>query len=492
MIAFVLGVFALLTAACYWWASNSSGNNLNNFPPGPPGLPIVGNLFLFATSSRHTVLRQYGVKFGGIFSTITGTQRVVWVTSYKLFREAMIDRTWGFAGRPDSIFFKDQSTINHPGIIASGVEESSKAVRKFALITLRSLGFGKRCMQDCILQEAENVITEFREKKGEPFNPRNVVALATANVIASITLGKTFKYGDEGMIVVTEKINLGIKQILIAARDKTFPFMKYLPNSGRTIMAEIFYSIKGFLNKIIDDHRTTHVPNEPRDFIDAWLDQNSQVDKTADSIYSSERLPNVLIDLFAGGFETTATTFQWLFAMMLHYPEVQKKIHEELDRVVGASAEVTLDQREALVYTEAVILETLRVYPLIPFAVPHQATEDTMLGGYVIPKGTQVMMHLYSVHHDPELWEDVEDFKPERFIKDGKIVVPEYFVPFGAGRRSCIGEQLARKELFLVFANVLSNFKLELPSGAQLPSLELMQAVVLYPKPFDIVAKSRK
>ena len=73
--------------------------------------------------------------------------------------------------------------------------------------------------------------------------------------------------------------------------------------------------------------------------------------------------------------------------MMLHYPEVQKKIHEELDRVVGTSAEVTLDHRDDLSYTEAVILETLRLYPVIPFAVPHKATEDTMLGGYLIPKG---------------------------------------------------------------------------------------------------------
>ena len=113
------------------------------------------------------------------------------------------------------------------------------------------------------------------------------------------------------MIMVTEKINIGMKQILVAARDRMFPIMKYLPNSGRTIMAETFRSIKGFLIKIVDEHRSMHVPDEPRDFIDVWLDQSSKVDKTSDSIYSSERLSNVLVDLFAGGFETTATAFQW-------------------------------------------------------------------------------------------------------------------------------------------------------------------------------------
>ncbi|GAU92109.1 hypothetical protein RvY_04234 [Ramazzottius varieornatus] len=494
MISIVLGVAALLVAVYYWWANNASeGIHSDNFPPGPKGLPIVGDIFLFASKSRHTTIQQFGKQFGGVFSTRAGTApRAVWVTSYKGFREALIDRAWGFAGRPEGVFFKDQSSVHHPGMIISGTEESAKNVRKFTLVTLRNLGFGQRSMQANILQEAENVITEFRRKKSEPFNPRSIVALATANVIASITLGRTFKYGDEGMVMMTETITFGMKQILVAARDRMFPFMKYLPNNARTIMAEVFGSIKGFLNKIIDEHRPTHVPNEPRDFIDVWLDQSTDVVTPTNSIYSSERLPNVLVDLFAGGFETTATAFQWLFVMMLHHPEIQSKIHKELDRVVGLNAEVTLDHRDELVYTEAVILETLRVYPLLPFAIPHQATDDTMLGGYLIPKGTTVMMHLYSILHDPELWDNVEEFKPDRFIKDGKISVPEYFVPFGAGRRSCIGEQLARKELFLVFANIMSHFNLEKPAGAEVPSLETIQAVVLQPKPFEIVAKPRQ
>lgn len=108
---------------------------------------------------------------------------------------------------------------------------------------------------------------------------------------------------------------------------------------------------------------------------------------------------------------------------------------------------------------------------------------------YVI--GTPVILHIYSVLHDPELWDQPADFRPERFITDGKLMIPEYFLAFSAGRRSCIGEQLARKELFLFFANIMQNFNIVLPKGAETPSLEKHDGFVTYPLPFDIVVIPR-
>lgn len=105
--------------------------------------------------------------------------------------------------------------------------------------------------------------------------------------------------------------------------------------------------------------------------------------------------------------------------------------------------------------------------------------------------GTRILLHLYSILHDPELWEDPEEFIPERFIVDGKLKSPDYFIPFSAGRRSCIGEQLARKELFLFFANLMQHFIICNPENTDLPSLTQNQAVVMYPNPFNVVTKRR-
>lgn len=105
--------------------------------------------------------------------------------------------------------------------------------------------------------------------------------------------------------------------------------------------------------------------------------------------------------------------------------------------------------------------------------------------------GTTVILHLYSVCHDPELWDQPEEVRPDRFIKDGKLVIPDYFLPFSAGRRSCIGEQLARKELFLFFANIMQNFRIVLLDGVGKPSLEMQDGIVIYPPPFDIAVELR-
>lgn len=112
----------------------------------------------------------------------------------------------------------------------------------------------------------------------------------------------------------------------------------------------------------------------------------------------------------------------------------------------------------------------------------------TVVHGFL---GTRIILHIFSVHYDPELWDQPTEFRPERFIKNGKLVTPEYFLAFSAGRRSCIGEQLARKELFLFFANIMQSLSIVLPVGAKKPSLEMKDGVVMYPLPFDIEVRLR-
>ncbi|OQV16721.1 putative Methyl farnesoate epoxidase [Hypsibius exemplaris] len=111
------------------------------------------------------------------------------------------------------------------------------------------------------------------------------------------------------------------------------------------------------------------------------------------------------------------------------------------------------------------------MFPVAPTAIPHQATEDILLAVYRLPKGTRLIVSLYSIHHDPDLWTDPKVFRPKQFLRDGLIKIPEYWVPFGMDHRSCIGYQLARKELFLIYANMMRNFRL-VPEGDSPPSLE--------------------
>ena len=169
-------------------------------------------------------------------------------------------------------------------------------------------------------------------------------------------------------------------------------------------------------------------------------------------------------------------------------------LHQELDQVIGPDRLPELKDKKNLPYLEAIIAETLRLSSLAPLALPHKATVDTTLQGYNIPKETTVLINLWSLHHDPTIWDDPHSFIPERFLdNDGKFVPPKQdrFLPFAAGRRACLGEPLARVELFLILARLLHSFRLENPPGCDLPTLKPIAGLALMPQPFRVCAFNR-
>ena len=141
-------------------------------------------------------------------------------------------------------------------------------------------------------------------------------------------------------------------------------------------------------------------------------------------------------DLFVAGTDTTATTLKWAILYLMLHPDIQRKIHEELDMVIGRERMPTLEDRKVLPYTEAVLLEIQRIATIVPLSVPHSTAYDTKLAGYDIPAGTFILSNLWAVHHDPKVWKDPEEFKPERFLnEDGTAVVQrEELIPFSIGK----------------------------------------------------------
>ena len=201
-----------------------------------------------------------------------------------------------------------------------------------------------------------------------------------------------------------------------------------------------------------------------------------------------------MAEIFMTGLETTASTLCWALLYLIHNPKVQQMLQQELDQVVGPDRLPELEDKKNLPYLEATITETLRLSSLVPLSVPHKTTADTTLQGYSIPKDTTVLMNLWSLHHDPEIWDDPEALKPERFLdEEGSFVPPkaDRFLPFSAGRRVCLGEFLARIELFLVLARLLHSFKFENPPGCDLPTLEAITGIVSMPRPFSVCALKR-
>ena len=196
-----------------------------------------------------------------------------------------------------------------------------------------------------------------------------------------------------------------------------------------------------------------------------------------------------LMDIFQAGLDTTATTILWVIAYLVNYPDVQEIVQQEIDHVIGSDRLPTLQDKGDLPYFRALVTETLRFNSIFPFLAPHKTTVDTALRGYNIPKDTIVLFNVCAMHHDPEAWQNPSEFNPSRFIDiKGQFMYPgdRSFLPFGAGARVCLGESLAKTELFRFLSHLLHQFTFKRCPDSPPPSLENQLGVLIYPKPYKV------
>ena len=178
----------------------------------------------------------------------------------------------------------------------------------------------------------------------------------------------------------------------------------------------------------------------------------------------------MVFDLWLAGQETTSTTLGWLCLYLIRNPEIQKKVHDELDRVISSDRIITVNDKKKLPYVNAVIAESQRCCNLLPFNLFHETTKDVEIRGYKIPKGTAITHQISTVLVDERYFKDPHIFNPSRFLdKNGEFFTPPELIPFGVGKRACLGEGLARMELFLFTANIFNQMKLK-PENGVLPN----------------------
>ncbi|KAL8188157.1 UNVERIFIED_CONTAM: hypothetical protein K2H54_062227 [Gekko kuhli] len=271
-----------------------------------------------------------------------------------------------------------------------------------------------------------------------------------------------------------------------------FPWiMKHVPGAHkRAIAARNF--VADFALKEVQKHRVHQVLYEPLDFIDYYLLQMEKCRRDPTSTYNEETLVQCIADLFAAGTDSTTNTLHWAFLLMANYPDVQEKVQKEIDNVFGYSQLYSYQDRRNVPYTNAVIHEIQRSRYILLFGIPRRCSKDVNVFGFFIPKGATVITDLRSVLLDPKKWETPEKFNPNHFLdKDGHFVENEAFLPFGAGARVCVGEQLASTELFILFTRMLREFTLQPPEGVKKISEETIVRFTTTPHPYKICAIPR-
>uniref|UniRef100_A0A8C6WPR8 Uncharacterized protein n=1 Tax=Neogobius melanostomus TaxID=47308 RepID=A0A8C6WPR8_9GOBI len=422
-------------------------------PPGPRPFPVVGNLLQLDLKQPYNTLMEYSKQYGSVFTVWLGPKKVVVLAGYKTVKEALVDNADVFGDR-DPLF------LLCPGVIWSN-HELWREVRRFALTNLRDYGMGKRACEDKITEEAQYLCDVFKNFKGKPLDTTQPMNQAVSNIICSMVYGSRFEYDDPKFVALVSDAN----RIIQIAGSPSVQIYNLFPWLGRLVPKR-----NEFIN--FQELEGDAKPQMCRGFIVLYM-----LEGVPDSPFDEDNLLQTVLQLFNAGTDTTATTLRWGLLIMAKYPHLQDQVREEISRVIG-SRQVLIEDRKDLPFTDAVIHETQRIANIVPMAIPHRTSQDITFQGHFIKKGTTVFPLLTSVLYDESQWEKPHSFHPAHFLdKDGKFVKRDAFMPFSAGRRICLGEGLARMELFIFFVTLMQRFRFTAPPGVSEEELELVPRV---------------
>ncbi|XP_016064651.1 PREDICTED: cytochrome P450 2A13 [Miniopterus natalensis] len=432
-------------------------------PPGPVALPFIGNYLQLNTEHMYNSLMKMSERYGPVFTVHLGPRRVVVLCGYDAVKEALVDQAEEFSGRGSQATF--EWLFKGYGVVFSSGERA-KQLRRFAITTLRDFGMGKRSIEERIQEEAGFLLQTLRDTHGAFIDPTFFLSRSVSNIISSIVFGDRFDYEDKQFLSLL-RMMLGSFQFTATSMGQLYEMfssvMKHLPGPQQQAFKDL-QGLEDFMVEKVEQNQRTLDPKSPRDFIDSFLIRMQKEQENPNTEFHMKNLVRTTLNLFFAGTETVSTTLRYGFLLLMKHPDVEAKVHEEINRVIGKNRQPKFEDRAKMPYTEAVIHEIQRFGDMIPMGLARRVTKDTEFRNFLLPKGTEVFPMLGSVLKDPKFFSNPKDFNPQHFLDEkGQFKKNDAFVPFSIGKRYCFGEGLARMELFLLLTTIMQNFRFKSP-----------------------------
>nr|XP_006824248.1 PREDICTED: cytochrome P450 1A5-like [Saccoglossus kowalevskii] len=403
--------------------------------PGPRGWPIVGSLFSLG-KFPHLKLMEMARIYGNVYQLRLGNQYVVVVNGIRAIKESLLKKSVHFAGRP--AFPSMTFTKKYVGVVFDSYNENWKSQRVIIDSSLKKFTSGPTALEDVVTSAAMNVVNSLTNHGIAKFDAYDDIYVAVGNVTCFVLFGKRYSHNDNNF----KKVLYLSKQFdtAITGKGNIIDYLPWMTFAMRNVFAKLGNDFDEF-NRFIDEQMNSHVSSnyKARSVVDSMIRIRNDAGKTKGCpLKTKTDIKRMLCCLFGAGYENTTNTIYYLVLYMIIHPEIQCKVHEEIDRVVTRDRLPTLSDRAKLPYTDAVVQEVIRHASLFPLSIPYSTLNDTDILGYTIPKETPIFVNLWSVNYDESEWKDPHRFNPDRFLSDDGLSVKKSqvakIVAFGLGK----------------------------------------------------------
>ncbi|KAJ9553382.1 hypothetical protein OSB04_017427 [Centaurea solstitialis] len=445
-------------------------------PPGPPGLPIIGNLHQVG-DRPHVSTAKFAKEYGPLISLRLGKQILVVASSPEAAMEILKTQDRFLSSRVVPTAFQQPSLIPH-SVIWSECNQTWKSLRTLCrteLFSAKALESHSRLRE----QKLGHLLDFLHKNQGQVINLEDVVFITLFNTLTSIVFSRDFlelkMYMELGMdfgsfFPIFQRFDLqGIRKETMRQYDKTFAYWE----------------------DIIEERRAC--VNSP-----TWSSEHAQsfLDRMLENKFSNDQINQLVTELFVAGTNTTTSSVVWAMTELVRHKEVMSKIAEEIKREINTD-KISDFEFSKLPYLQASIKEAMRLHPPVPLLLPHMAAETCEVMNYTIPKNSKIFVNLWAMGRDPKVWDDPLSFKPERFIDSKLDVKGQDFelLPFGSGRRMCPGMPSGIKSVQLILASLIREFDLVLPNDADPMKLDMSDKfgiALKMEKPLKVIFKSKQ
>ncbi|KAJ0504770.1 putative cytochrome P450 [Helianthus annuus] len=488
-------VIFVASILCFFIFSSRINNGLGARTPEAAGSwPIIGHLHLLAGSKvTHRLLGSMADKFGPVFTLKLGVHRVLVVSNSEMAKECLTTNDRVFASRPKALA-SELMGYNYANFGFAPYGPYWRHIRKIIVHELVSqhrlqmlahirVSEVKSCIIDIYRswvrnkEFSETVMVDMKEWFG------NLIV----NMVVRMLFGDHFSSGQQNREEFLKAIRRFVDLFGAFVPSDAIPWLRWLDLGGyEKKMKKTALEIDIVVNGWLEDHKkkmsstSTMQEEESRHqavFLAALLSHVKEEVKEEVYGFSTEQIVKATcLAIFVAATDTTTVTLTWALALLVNNPLVLKKAQQELENYVGRDRKVEESDMIKLVYLQAIIKETMRLYPAAALSVPHESTEDCNVGGYTVPKGTRLFVDIWKIHHDPQIWTDPFEFRPERFLTTKKEinVKGQHFelIPFGSGRRICPGISFAFEAMQLILASLIHGFEFQNPSNEQIDMTE--------------------